>query len=144
MDKDNLPQKYSDFDIANWDWPFGSFRFPMTNFPTMTASPEISVWEEDKDVVVEMATPGVKAEDVEMTMEKGILLVRANKKEEKADKTKKYYQKSSSSYVYRVSIPGEIDEKQEPKATMKDGMLQVRFKKSERTMPKKINVQPSQ
>ena len=140
----NMPQKYLDFDISNMDMPFGDFRFPSMNFPAMsTHAPEISIWEEDKNVVVEVATPGVKPEDVEMTVEKGILLIRAHRKEEKTDKSKKYYQKSSSSFVYRISIPHEIDEKCEPKATLKDGMLQVHFKKSEHKSPKKINVQSS-
>ena len=136
-----LPQKYSDFDILNLDWPFSGSHFPAMTTNTAHHTPEISVWDEDKDVVVEAATPGMKPEDIEMTFEKGVLLIRANRKEEKSDKVKKYYQKSSSSYVYRVSIPHDVDEKHEPKATMKDGMLQIRFKKSERALPKKISVQ---
>ena len=137
MTNQQYPQKYSDFDITNWDWPF---RFPIMNMAA-TPSTEISVWEEEKEVVVEAATPGIKPEEVEMTFDKGVLLIRASKKEEKIDKAKKFYQKSNATFVYRVSVPGEIDEKHEPKATLHDGMLQVRFKKSERAIPKKINIQ---
>lgn len=142
----NVPQKYSEsdpiFDLMSLDWPFGTFRVPMHTHTPLSSS-DISVWEENKHVVVQVAVPGVKSDDVEITVEKGVLLVRANKKEEKTDKDKKYYQKSSSSFVYRVAIPNEIDESQEPKATLKDGLLEIHFKKSDRSIPKKIPVQHS-
>lgn len=141
----NIPQKYTDFDILspewsnNWstNWPW----MPMSLIPHHTNVSNVSVWEEPNEVIAEAATPGMRPEEIEMNYAKGILTVRAERKEEKADEKRKFYQKSNTSFVYRLSIPGDIDEKSEPKAELKDGMLRIRFKKSEKTAPKKIRIQ---
>lgn len=120
-------------------WPFHH------NWPIMKgllqSSNDISIWEDKDAVVVETALPGVSKENVELIYEKGVLTVRGEKKEEKQDKDRKYYQKSSSSFVYRLSVPGEIDDSVEPEAKLNNGVLQIRFKKHLRSQPRKINVQ---
>ena len=140
----NVPKLYTDpdFDIMKSDWTnWPMFSMPFFSNLFHTHGGEVTVWEEPNEVVVEAAAPGISPENVEMNFTKGVLTIRAEKKEEKADEKKKFYQRSNASYVYRLTVPGEIDEKVEPKAQLKDGMLQVRFKKNERSVPKKIHVQ---
>ena len=123
-------------------WPFSEWSrgglFP--SFRGMISSTDLSVWEEKEDVVVEAPLPGIKPEEVEINFEKGTLTIRAERKEEKEDKEKKYFHKSASSFVYRLSIPGEIDDSIEPEAKLNEGVLQIRFKKQKRSLPKKIHV----
>lgn len=122
-------------------WPFGEWTRGL--FPSVRgamSSSELSVWEEKDDVVVEAPLPGIKPNEVDLNFEKGTLTIRASRKEEKEDKDKKYFHKSSSSFVYRLTVPGELDDSVEPEANLNDGVLQVRFKKQQRTLPKKINV----
>lgn len=101
----------------------------------------LSVSEDEKNVYVEAGMPGLKSEDIELSFEKGMLLIKGSRKEEQKDKDKKYYKKAVSSYCYRVNIPSRIDENKEPDATYKDGIIKVVFsKKPETSKAKKISI----
>ena len=124
-------------------WPMGEWplmRGFMPTFRSPLAGSDLSVWEEKDHVIVEAPLPGIAADGVDLTFERGVLTIRGQKKEEKEDKERKYYHKSSSSFVYRLSIPGEIDEAAEPEAKLDNGILRVSFKKHKKAMPRKINV----
>lgn len=99
---------------------------------------QMDVYETDDEVVVKASVAGVKPEAVEVTFENGILEIRGQ--EEKEEEGKKYYKKASRSYRYRVATPGNVDTSQEPKATVKDGVITVKFNKAEEAKPKKIRV----
>ncbi len=77
----------------------------------------LSVSEDEKNVYVEANLPGLKSEDIELSFEKGMLLIKGSRKEEQKDKEKKYYRKAINSFCYRVNIPSDIDETKEPEAT---------------------------
>lgn len=122
-------------------WPFSELsRGLFPSFRGTISSSDLSVWEDKEDVVVEAPLPGIKPGEVDLNYEKGTLTIRAERKEEKEDKEKKYFHKSASSFVYRLTVPGELDETIEPEAKMSEGVLQVRFKKQKRSLPKKIHV----
>ncbi|HKY99812.1 MAG TPA: Hsp20/alpha crystallin family protein [Rhabdochlamydiaceae bacterium] len=100
----------------------------------------LSVYEDEKSITIEAALPGLNADEIEMTFDKGILWIKGEKKEEEKEKNKKYYRKAISTFSYRVAVPGDIDEQVEPDAVFKDGMLKVYFPKSTKTEPKKIGI----
>jgi HSP20 family protein len=87
--------------------------------------------------------PGLEADDIEVTYHKGQLWLRGSKKEEEKDKKKKYYRYASSSFNYRLAVPGNIDEKVEPDAEYKNGVMKVTFKKMSEAQPKKITIKKS-
>lgn len=99
----------------------------------------LSMSEDDKNVYVEAAVPGVEPKDTEVTFDKGVLWIKGERKEEEKS-GKKYYRKASSSFSYRVTIPTDVDWKTEPTATCKNGIMHVIFAKSPKTEPKKIAV----
>lgn len=100
----------------------------------------LTISEDDKSVFIEAAMPGLTGDQIEVTFDKGVLWLRGSANEEEADKTKKFYRKASSSFSYRVMVPGKIDESQEPIATYKNGVMKVAFHKIAETQPKKIAV----
>jgi HSP20 family protein len=102
----------------------------------------LSISEDEENVYVEAAVPGIDPKDIEVTFDKGVLWVKGESKEEEK-KGKKYYRKASSSFSYRVAIPGEVDWKTEPVATSKNGLMTVAFPKSAKVPPKKISVKAS-
>lgn len=104
------------------------------------ASDSLDVYETDDEVVVKANVAGVSKEDVDLTFEKGILWIKAEKTQEEDSKDKKHYSKSSWSYSYKVAVPGMLDHTAEPEAKIKDGVLTVTFKKAEHSKPKKLNV----
>src|SRR3972149_974843 len=98
----------------------------------------LSISEDDKSVYVEAAVPGIDPKNVDVTFNKGILTITGERTEE--EKKKKYYRKASSSFSYRVLVPGEIDTNKEPKAEAKNGVMVVTFTKIPESKPKKIAV----
>ncbi len=101
----------------------------------------LSVSEDEKNVFVETALPGVDPKDVEITFDKGILWVKGETQQE--EKKKKYYRKATSAFSYRVAIPGDVDPNVEPEATCKNGVMTITFAKSPASQPKKIAVKSS-
>lgn len=101
----------------------------------------LSVFGDDKNVYVEAAVPGVDPKKVEVLFDKGILWIKGEAEEEKNGK--KFYRKASSSFSYRITVPGEIDWKTEPNATCKNGLMKISFTKSSKAQPKKIEVKVS-
>lgn len=116
-----------DEDEDNWIAPF-------------SANSGISISEDEKNVFVSVAIPGVDEKDIEVTFDKGTLWVKGESAQEEADKKRKYYRKSANAFSYRVSVPGDIDSTKEPDATSKNGVMTVTFSKSPSSQPKKIAV----
>ncbi len=100
----------------------------------------LTVSEDEKTVSVEAAVPGLDPKKVDVTYDKGILWIRGSQEQEENNENKKYYRKASSSFSYRVAVPGEIDEAKEPEATCKNGVMKVIFQKKAQVEPKRINV----
>ncbi len=131
------------FDIV----PSSFWRFP--RFPSIwdddewlmpTSSTGLSISEDDKNIYVEAAVPGLDSKDIEVTFEKGVLWIKGEAKEEEEDKKKKFWRKASRAFSYKVAVPGEIDPNKEPEASYKNGVMKVTFAKSPKTQPKKIPV----
>ncbi len=104
-----------------------------------TAVNGLSVSEDEKNVYIEAAVPGIDPKDVEVTFDKGVLWVKGEKNEEEK-KGKKYYRKATSSFSYQVAVPSSVDWKEEPDAVCKHGVMHVTFSKSPAVQPKKITV----
>lgn len=127
--------------------PNSLWRFPMNrtfwddtdDMPFASSGPNsISISEDEQNVHIEVALPGIDPKDVEITFDKGVLWVKGEAKEE--EKKKKYYRKATSSFSYRVAVPGDIDLSFEPEAQSKHGVMTITFRKSPKAQPKKITV----
>jgi HSP20 family protein len=130
-------------------WSFPSVRFPFSLFEEgedeawlqdFSDPSGLSVSEDEQNVYVEAALPGIKADEIEMTFEKGVLWIKAERKDEQEDKGRKFYRKATNTFSYRIAIPGEVDEIQQPDATFINGMLKVAFPKTQKKEPKKIPI----
>lgn len=110
------------------------------DWATFLPSSGLTVSEDEHSVYIEAAMPGLTGEQVEVTFDKGILWVRGSAEESEEDKQKKFYRKASSSFSYRIMVPGNVDEAAEPDAVFKNGVMKVTFKKVSETLPKKISV----
>jgi HSP20 family protein len=135
--------------VARSLWSFPTMRFPFSLFDDeeegwlqeFSDASGLSVYEDENSVTVEAALPGIKPEEVEMTFDKGVLWIKAEKREEEKDKNKKFYRKAESAFSYRIAVPGNIDESRQPEAMCKNGILKVIFPKAQKAQPpKKIPV----
>lgn len=114
-------------------WDDDEFQL-MTN----SYSNDLDVFETENEVVVKANLAGVDQDDVDITFEKGVLWIQAQAKVEENDQKNKYYSKSSWNYSYKISVPGMIDYSKEPELSLGNGILQVKFTKSEASKPKKL------
>lgn len=127
---------------------------PLSQFPSLwgdlegdlaewTGRPGLSIFEEKNSIIVEAPMPGLKPDNIEINFDKGILYIRGELKEEEESKERRYYRSSQRSYSFQTTLPQLVDEKQEPKATYKDGILRISFVKSKEREAKKIPVKSS-
>lgn len=115
-------------DLDNW----------FSAMPTYETANGLSISEDDKNIYVEAAVPGVEPREIDITFHKGMLWIKGEAKEE--EKKKKYYRKATASFSYRVAIPEDVDMTTEPEAVCKNGVMTVTFAKSVKTQPKKITI----
>lgn len=120
--------------LAEWDEEDDFLPSPFSGSSGLTIS------EDEKNVYVETAVPGLDPEKIEVTFDKGVLWVRGNQEQEEKDEHKKFYRKASSAFSYRVAVPGEIDQTKEPEASCKNGVMKIAFAKMPQVEPKKIKV----
>lgn len=122
--------------LRNFPFPEEKGSGEMMNYDTSN----ITMWEDDSHVFLEVAAPGVKKDQIEISFDKGIIWIKGSREEEKKDDKRKYYCKASRSFSYRIGIPGEIDESKEPTAEYIDGMVRITFNKQRAETPKKIQI----
>ena len=96
---------------------------------------------DDKELHVEAHLPNFEQKDVDISVDKGALVIRAERHEQEKDKNKKYIVRESSSSFYRsVRLPEAADENG-IKAKMKDGVLHVSVPFKELPKPKKVAIE---
>ena len=139
--KDLLPRIWRPFGLLPSIFEEENEWFP--NITTFSNERGLSVSEDNGSVLVEAAVPGLKPEDIEISLDKGTLWVKGQKTEEKEDKDRKFYRKASSSFSYCTSLPESVDLEAEPEATYEDGIVKITFLKKESTEPKKIEIKKS-
>lgn len=110
--------------------------------PELTMTEGLDVYEEDDEIVVRAALPGVKPEDVEVTFEDGVLHIKGkvNEKEEEKKRRKVVYRMEKvASFDYHTSLPRPVNEKT-IEAKVEDGVVTVKAKIAEEAKPRRIPV----
>ncbi len=94
--------------------------------------PLIDIYETDKDIVAEMNIAGFKPENIDISVENGVLTVKGNIEEEKEDKNKNYWRKEikKSSFEKMIRLPKEVDE-DKTEANYENGILKITLPKIE-------------
>lgn len=137
--------------FAEWD-PFERMRElmqwdPFQDLPQRWlggAGPEIytptfDVREEKEAFVFKADLPGIKEEDVDLSITGNRLTVSGKREEENVDERESYYcrERSYGSFTRTFTLPDSVDADQ-IQASMQDGVLSLRLPKSPEAQPKKI------
>ena len=104
--------------------------------------PAMDVKERDGEYVVVADIPGAKKEDIDVTLENGILTISAEAKSETEEKEGERVlrrERRYGKYVRSLRLGTQIDESK-IKANYKDGVLELVLPKAEEVKPKKITV----
>lgn len=99
--------------------------------------------EDKKSIYVKASMPGLKLDQIEVSLEKGMLQIKGEKQEEEKDEgvtDRKYYRRAQRSFWYQVALPAQVDDGQEPKALYKNGVLELTLTKAKLAQSKKITV----
>jgi HSP20 family protein len=101
----------------------------------------IDMAEDDNAYVIKASIPGVKPEEVEVTLQNNILTLKGEAKEEKEIKEENYHMRERryGSFMRSLPLPTKV-KAEEIEANHKDGVLTVRLPKAEVSKPKKIEV----
>ena len=104
-------------------------------------SPSVDVSETDEEVVVTAELPGVKQDEVDITITDDVLTLKGEKKEEKEVKEKNYHrvERTYGSFQRSIGLPTGV-EAGKAKATYKDGVLCITIPKAEEAKPKQIKI----
>lgn len=104
-------------------------------------APAVDVYETDNELVVKAELPGVKKEDIEVSIKENSLCIRGEKKEEKEEKTETYHrvERTYGRFERVIGLPAGA-KVESAKAEFKDGVLEIRIPKAESAKEKKIEI----
>lgn len=128
-------------------WFEDAFRRPFSflSHPMMRGAeeivPTVDILENNGDIVVKAELPGVKKEDIDITLTDDTITISGEKKKEEEVKKKDYYRYESSygSFCRTFSLPSEV-QSDKAKTKMKDGVLEIRIPKTEEAKKKEVKV----
>lgn len=121
-----------------------SFVRPLgTLFPSRVQgeSMPVDMVENDDTIVVKAAVPGMKAEDLEITVVGGVLTIKAENKESTEETKGNYIYREwkSGSVVRALTLPTEVDI-DKATAEMVDGVLTLSLPKAEEVRPQRLTI----
>lgn len=106
-------------------------------------NPKVDVTENDKEIKISAELPGMDEKDIDVSLQKDVLTIKGEKKEEKEDKGKDYYrmERSYGSFSRSVSLPVDV-ETDKIEAKFKKGVLSITLPKTAKAVAetKKIAV----
>ena len=104
-------------------------------------SPSVNIYEKDGILQVEADLPGVKKEDIRVSVEGGVLSLSGERKqEEKLEKENLVrVERSYGSFSRSFTLPSDVDA-QAIEASFADGVLKLRIPRSEQAKPKSIEI----
>jgi HSP20 family protein len=113
-------------------------RFPVRE---MAWAPAVEVFEKEDKFVVKADLPGVKEEDIDVSIEGDTLTIKGEKESESEVKEESYYccERSYGSFYRSIVLPTTVDAKK-IEANYEDGVLEVSLPKAAEVKPKKVTV----
>jgi HSP20 family protein len=103
--------------------------------------PAVDMYQTDNDVVVKASLPGLKADDVQISVTGDVLTLKGEAKEQNEVKEKNYHLREQrwGSFERRLMLPADIIS-DKAKAEFEDGVLTITLPKAEEVKPKMISV----
>jgi HSP20 family protein len=112
-----------------------------TATPARSFSPAIDVVANDEAIVFVADVPGVKNEDLEITLHDGVLTIRGQRRYEGKGKDKVWLGRSYGSFERSFTLPDTVDPERLT-ADLAEGILTVRVAQVPKAKPRKITVTP--
>ncbi|HEX2450882.1 MAG TPA: Hsp20/alpha crystallin family protein [Gemmatimonadales bacterium] len=128
------------------DDAFTSWPFQRDESGTLTAAwtPAVDVFEDKDSVKIIAELPGVKPEDVKLSIEGNVLTLRGEKKQVAEEKTERVhrYERAYGTFERSFALPNTVDAER-AEARYDTGLLTIQLPKVERARPREIQVKVS-
>ncbi len=107
--------------------------------------PAVNIKENDKEVIIDVAAPGLSKEDFEISVENNTLTISAHKEIKEEEKGTNFVKKEFGFEKFQRSftLPEDIFDVENIKATYKDGILEIIVPKKEEEQKKVKKIQVS-
>jgi HSP20 family protein len=104
-------------------------------------TPSVDICETDDDITVTIEIPGMKKEDVKISLQENVLTIEGEKKQEKKESVKSYHriERSYGTFQRSFVLPAAV-KADKVAAQYKDGILFIRLPKTEAAKPKEIEI----
>ena len=128
-------------DEAFQGWPFGAQSATATSAWFLPCD----IFENASTVKIVAEIPGVRSEDVKLSLENNLLTIRGEKRQEAEERNERVhrYERSYGSFERSFALPQTVDPDQ-IKATYENGVLTVTLPKVEKARPREIPVESSE
>jgi HSP20 family protein len=93
--------------------------------------PSVDVSETAEGYLIQAELPQVKKEDIKVTVDKGVLRISGERKQEREEKDKRFHrvERSYGSFLRSFALPDDVDA-DHIQADVKDGVLSVKINKT--------------
>ncbi|MCA9407656.1 MAG: Hsp20/alpha crystallin family protein [Candidatus Omnitrophica bacterium] len=141
------PKKRDVFnELLDWDYPFGSSLLPSLfqekRLNGQDWYPAIDISEDKNNVYVKADLPGLKKEDIQVSVHNDVLTIKGERKSESEHKDKNFHRVERSYGVFQRTLElGSAVDKTKVKANYKDGVLDIIIPKTEETKAQNIVIE---
>lgn len=135
---------------ARETWPvpaFGRFVEDLLNAPLSNPSgrvlrPVMDVEEDENKIVVRTELAGIPKEDVNITLEDGVLTITGEKKSDRQVDEKNYHlvERTFGSFHRTITLPSGVDGSK-ASASFENGVLMIEVPKAEAAKPRRLEIQ---
>jgi HSP20 family protein len=125
-----------------FDWSFGGVPSRSSGLLETGWAPAVDVYESKDDIKVKADLPGLKKEEIDITVQDNTVVLKGEKKQDNEIKeddcirTERFY----GSFHRVITLPSAVDSGK-AKAEYKDGILELTLPKREEAKPKQISVE---
>jgi len=101
----------------------------------------VDVYQTDKEIIIQSAIAGIEPENLDITIENDLVIIRGNRERKFIEEKKNYFYQECywGRFSREIILPAEVDGSR-AKATMEKGVLTIRMPKIEREKKRKIAV----
>lgn len=123
--------------MHRWGWPaLGELTRPMERI-----APRVNVVDRDEEVVVRAEIPGVKKEDLDISVTENSVSIKGSTRHEEKEEKGDYYrcEITSGDFARTVGLPSSVDT-EKVKATFNDGVLELKIPKISKAKRRRIKL----
>jgi len=104
--------------------------------------PSIDLYDRKTEIVIKIELPGVRREDIDLTITKDTLTLKGEIKKDEDVKEEDYYisERMIGSFSRTIALPFEV-ESEKAQAAMNNGLLEIVMPKREEARPKEIKIE---